>query len=52
MNYEEKIFKGIKYIVKYPEGFDKSKKYPALMFLHGTGARDDTTERIVNHVFF
>ena len=52
MNYEEKVFEGIKYIVKYPEGFDKSKKYPALMFLHGTGARDDTTERIVNHVFF
>ena len=52
MSFEEKEFKGIKYLIKYPEGFDESKTYPALMFLHGTGSRGETLEKIVNHVFF
>ena len=29
----------IQYLLHYPEGFDKSKKYPLILFLHGSGTR-------------
>ncbi len=46
---EEKIFEEMKYLVSYPEGFSENKKYPLMIFLHGRGARGETTERLHNY---
>lgn len=43
---EEKIFKGLTYLISYPEGFQKDKQYPLVVFLHGAGSRSDTTKRL------
>lgn len=29
----------VKYLVRYPEGFAEDRKYPVIMFLHGSGTR-------------
>ena len=41
---EERIFEGIKYLISYPKGFQEDKKYPLLIFLHGAGTRNETTD--------
>ena len=41
---EEKNFDGLIYLISYPENFDRSEKYPVVIFLHGRGARAATTE--------
>lgn len=43
---EEKIFEGLKYLIYYPKDFQKDKKYPLILFLHGAGMRGETTERL------
>ncbi len=43
---EEKIFEGLKYLISYPKDFQKDKKYPLILFLHGAGTRGETTERL------
>ena len=43
---EEKTFEELKYLISYPEGFQKDKKYPLVIFLHGAGFRDETTDRL------
>ena len=40
------------YLVKYPEGFSKTEKYPVLMFLHGAGSRGTSTDALRNNPFF
>ena len=46
---EEKIFEGLTYLISYPKGFDKEKKYPLVILLHGAGSRGETTERLRAH---
>ena len=41
---EEKSFAGLKYLMFYPKDFQKGKKYPLVLFLHGAGTRSETTE--------
>lgn len=41
---EEKIFEGLTYLISYPEGFREDQAYPVIIFLHGVGARSQTTE--------
>ena len=43
---EEKIFEELKYLISYPKGFQEYKKYPLVIFLHGAGTRDETTDRL------
>lgn len=43
---EEKIFDEIRYLISYPKGFQENKRYPLILFLHGRGARGDTTEKL------
>ena len=43
---EEKVCEGLTYLISYPEGFCENKKYPLLIFLHGRGARRETTEKL------
>ena len=46
---EEKIFDGLPYLISYPEGFCEDKEHPVLIFLHGRGARNATTEKLRNY---
>ena len=43
---EEKNFEGLTYLISYPQGFHEDKKYPLLIFLHGRGARSESTEKL------
>ncbi len=46
---EEKIFEGLTYLISFPKGFNKSKKYPLVILLHGAGSREQTTESLRDH---
>lgn len=39
----------LNYRILYPKGFDKSKKYPVLLFLHGAGERGNDNEAQLVH---
>lgn len=47
---EEKIYEGLKYLVYYPKDFQKDKKYPLILFLHGAGSRGETTDHLRNNI--
>ena len=36
---EKKLFRNTQYLIYYPTGFDKNKKYPLFFHLHGAGSR-------------
>ena len=39
----------LKYRILYPENFDATKKYPVVLFLHGSGERGSDNERQLTH---
>lgn len=39
----------LKYRVLYPENFDTAKKYPVVIFLHGSGERGNDNEKQLTH---
>lgn len=47
----EIIYKGdtLRYRILYPENYDKSKKYPFILFLHGAGERGNDNEKQLTH---
>lgn len=52
--YQKKEFvtaegKVLPYRILYPENYDKSKKYPLLLFLHGAGERGNDNEKQLVH---
>lgn len=41
------------YLIRYPKDFDRTKRYPTLLFLHGAGSRSKDFHNLVNdNVFF
>ena len=46
---KEEIFEDMRYLISYPNGFNDSEKYPVLFFLHGRGARNQSTEKLHNY---
>ena len=38
--------------VRYPKDFDKDKKCPVIIFLHGAGTRGENMEMLYSNVFF
>jgi len=51
--YLKEVFKStngdLNYRIFYPEGFDESKKYPVLLFMHGAGERGEDNEAQLVH---
>ena len=52
---EEKIFDEMIYLISYPQGFSENGKYPLVIYLHGRGARNESTEKLhastsLNHI--
>jgi beta-glucosidase-like glycosyl hydrolase/poly(3-hydroxybutyrate) depolymerase len=39
----------LNYRILFPPGFDEGKKYPLLLFLHGSGERGDDNEKQLTH---
>lgn len=42
----------LRYLIRYPEGFSKDDKRPALIFLHGAGTRGTDMDKLRNNTFF
>ena len=49
---EEKIFEGLRYLVRYPHEFDNKKIYPAVIFLHGAGTIGNDIEKLSGNPFW
>ncbi len=45
-------YKKIKYIVKYPQNFQKEGVYPIIIFLHGAGTRGNDLDVLRTNPFF
>ncbi|MBQ7293250.1 MAG: prolyl oligopeptidase family serine peptidase [Clostridia bacterium] len=43
---------GLRYLTRYPENFDPSKKYPTLLFLHGAGTIGNDLDKLAGNPFF
>lgn len=44
---------GLQYLIRYPNGFDATKKHPTLLFLHGAGSRGKDFHNLVeDNIFF
>ena len=52
MEYKILQFNKIKYVIRYPDGYDAAKKYPVLIYLHGAGGRGEDISVIRNHKVF
>lgn len=52
MDFLQREFDGMKYVVRYPKGFEEGKKYPVILFLHGAGTRGADITPLVNGVIF
>ena len=49
---EAKKFEELKYLISYPENFDRKEKYPLVIFLHGAGTRGDNLDLVSNNACF
>lgn len=43
---------GLRGVIAYPDSYEKGKRYPLLVFLHGAGTRGSDISLIENHPFF
>lgn len=49
---ENCTYKKLKYVVKYPEIFQKEKEYPVIIFFAGAGSRGENLDAIRTNPFF
>ena len=52
MEYKILEFNKIKYVIRYPEGYNAGDKCPVLIYLHGAGGRGKDIDVIRNHKVF
>lgn len=52
LKYEEKIFRDIKYLIRYPNNYKEGDKYPVIMFFHGAGSRGNDINVLRNNPYF
>ena len=48
-DFKAETFKSLPYRIHIPDGLDKSKKYPLIIFFHGAGERGDDNKRQLVH---
>ena len=51
MNIEVKRFGRIEYVMRYPNGYEEGKRYPVILFLHGSGTRGTDIEAVKENSF-
>ncbi|MBP3347222.1 MAG: prolyl oligopeptidase family serine peptidase [Clostridia bacterium] len=51
MNIEVKRFGKIEYVMRYPNGYEEGKRYPVILFLHGSGTRGTDIEAVKENSF-
>ena len=49
MTYEERKYKNVEYLLRFPNGFCADQKYPLIFFIHGAGGRGGTLEAMKGH---
>ena len=52
MDFKIEEFDGIKYIIKYPDGYKKGEKFPVIILLHGAGGRGDDINVLASNPYF
>ena len=50
--YKVEFLGNLPYVVKYPENYDETKKYPTVFFLHGSGSRGTNPLAMLKNDFF
>ncbi len=50
MDYFE--LEGLKYLIRYPQGFRADQRYPTILFLHGAGSRGEEIANVCDNPFF
>ncbi|MBQ9132319.1 MAG: prolyl oligopeptidase family serine peptidase [Clostridia bacterium] len=50
--YETLQFETLKYLITYPNGYEKGKKYPVILQLHGAGGRGMPVLDMLGHPYF
>jgi predicted peptidase len=50
--FEVKFFKNLQYLIHYPNGYDVNKKYPLIIFFHGSGSRGTDAYALRKNDFF
>ena len=49
---QEKVYGGLRYVVRHPADFDENKTYPTVLFLHGAGTISNDIEVLKSNNFF
>jgi predicted peptidase len=49
MKTEFRRYENLNYVYALPDNYDSSKKYPAILFLHGAGTRGDNIEAVLGN---
>jgi len=52
MKYEQCTLGKLKYLMRYPDGFEHEEKYPLIICLHGAGYRGGDYERVMANPYF
>ena len=52
MTAEVKRCRGMEYILTYPSGFSKEKRYPVIIFLHGAGTAGSDINKLKENPFY
>lgn len=52
MRYESCTFDSLHYLIRYPQGYRETDRYPAVLFLHGAGGRGTDLELLKTNPYF
>ncbi len=50
--FEVRRFENMAYLIRYPKSFERGKKYPVILLLHGAGSRGKHIEVLKNNSYF
>lgn len=42
----------LRYVIRYPQGFSETERYPVILFLHGAGTRGNDISQLTSAPFF